>query len=99
MEARGGPATSGREPRALIVAPLRHVLAGIDCCAPVLNSPRRADTSIEAPDALLGLADLEDLRATDRARAARRWLSILHGNGLGIADLPLSPAFHTVCFQ
>ena len=53
----------------------------------------------EALDALLGLADLEDLRATDRACPTRRGPSILHGDGLGIADFPLSPAFHAVCFH
>ena len=47
----------------------------------------------------LALADPEHLGTTLRADALCRWLSVLHGYGLGVLHLPLGTALHTISFH
>jgi hypothetical protein len=48
---------------------------------------------------LLGFADFEHLGAAGRASTRSRGSLVLHGDRLGILDLPLGPALHAVCFH
>jgi hypothetical protein len=52
-----------------------------------------------APSCLAGLADLEDLGAAVGADAFGRRPPVLHGDLLGILDLLLGAALHTVSFH
>lgn len=45
---------------------------------------------------VLGLADSKYLGVTNWAVALSRRTTILHRNGLGVLDLHLFPAFHTI---
>ena len=49
--------------------------------------------------ASLTLPYFEHLGAAGRTHTLRRWLAILHGNGLGILHFFLGAALHTVSFH
>ena len=47
----------------------------------------------------LALTDSEHLRTTLRADALSRWLSVLHGDGLGVLHLPFNTTLHAIGFH
>jgi hypothetical protein len=50
----------------------------------------------DLPGPALSLTDAEKLRAADRAGSLGRRSLVLQSDGLGVLDLSLGPAFHTI---
>ena len=48
---------------------------------------------------LSALANTEHLGPANGADTLRRWLTILHGNGLGALHLPLGATLYTICLH
>ena len=64
---------------------------------PSARRPKSAKKKSRRP--LLSGPDAKYLSATRRARALSGGLPILHGDLLGILDLALAPALHTIGFH
>ncbi len=62
-----------------------------------MHRPRSEKKKSQGP--LLGGPDAKYLRATRRARALRGGLPVLHSDLLGVLDLALAPALHTMGFH
>ena len=61
------------------------------------EGPRGTEPTI--PQVGLRLPDPEHLRSASRARALSGGLPVLHGDLLGVLDLALAPALHTIGFH